>query len=94
MNFISVSVIWVFIVQVLDLCEMGNAGNRLVAALSLVSRSSDCKKLYFFFLMNDGHFVLNELTEVTGRPFQGKSLQTFSIGSYGSRTVKVIECRG
>ena len=68
MNVISVCVTWVFIVQVLDLCEMGNAGNRLVAALLLVS-SSDWQKVIIFFSMNDEHFVLNEITGVMDQPF-------------------------
>lgn len=33
----------VFILQVLDFSQMGNAGNRLVAALSLVSASFYCQ---------------------------------------------------
>lgn len=50
----------VFASQSLDFSEMGNAGNRLVAALSLVRVNFDCKRLLLFCFycqisMNDGH---------------------------------------
>jgi hypothetical protein len=51
MNIGLVCMISVFDFQVLDFSEMGNAGNRLVAALSLVSGSFYCKNnvfIYFF----------------------------------------------
>ena len=48
----------VFDFQVLDFSEMGNAGNRLVAALSLVSGSFYCKNNVFIYFWTNCTFPL------------------------------------